>query len=320
MMVAASHVNDTNRTCASALYSENIVIWASIVQCFLAVLAVVGNLLVIYTVTKIRRLRTITNYYVVSLAAADLLVALNVPFYDSFYFVWKLACNKKLCLLRYWFANFAQVCSALSLVGVSADRYVAIVHGISYNRIMTLKLAIGYITFVWVFVFLYCQLPFLGVGDDHDYPYDHDYVVCDLVYVYSSVYIITTCAVVLVTAMITLVLYILIFHAAWKQLRLVASREDVRLRVRQEARTACTMAMVLAVCVLGYVPYFVLVAMCFVVEDKTALTLHVKPIVICFYYGKSALNPVIYGWRAKDFRSAFRQVLFKKKTDRSVVN
>ena len=46
------------------------------IEAVCAVAAIVGNVLVIAVFCKYRVLRTVTNYYVISLAAADLLVGL----------------------------------------------------------------------------------------------------------------------------------------------------------------------------------------------------------------------------------------------------
>ncbi|XP_029836549.2 adenosine receptor A2a [Ixodes scapularis] len=301
-----------NRTCNPASFSDSIV-WVSSIQCICAFIALVGNSLVIISVWKFARLRTVTNYFVVSLAAADLLVALNVPFYDSFYFLSDMACHRNLCLLRYLFANYASSCSAFSLVGVAVDRYVSIVHGMSYYRLMRYRLAVGYIVSMWLFLLFFALLPCMGFGANANYPFEFKVVVCDLAYVYSQEFILILGGVFWSCTLVTLSLYFFVFRAAWKQLKAIAAAGDVHHRVRQEARTACTMALVLTVCILGYVPYFVIVSLPFMMQDSTTITLDVKPYVICLYFGKSALNPVIYGWKAKDFRAAFREVIFSKK-------
>lgn len=310
---------EANRTgCTAAEYNAATIVWVSGVQCSLAAIALFGNLLVILSVWRCARLRTITNYFVVSLACADLLVALNVPFYDAFYFVSQMACHRRLCLLRYWFANYSSACSAFSLLGVAVDRYVSVVHGISYYRLMRYRLALSYIVFVWIFFLLHSLLPCMGLGDNKDYPSGLDgvLVVCDLSYVYSPAYVLVTAGMFAAGTTATLVLYLFVFRAAWKQMKAVTSNSDAHHRVRQEARTACTMALVLAVCILGYVPYFVIVAIPFLVEKMRAkLAVEVKPYVICLYFGKSALNPVIYGWKAKDFRAAFREILCTRKVN-----
>ncbi|KAH6928522.1 hypothetical protein HPB50_016859 [Hyalomma asiaticum] len=307
---------ESNRTiCNPAKYRVSSIVWVAGIQCTLAVVALLGNLLVIVSVCRCPRLRTITNYFVLSLACADLLVALNVPFYDAFYFFEDLSCHRRLCMLRYWFATYSTACSSFSHLGVAVDRYVSVVHGISYHRLMRYRLAVGYIVFVWISCLLYSLLPYMGIGDNADYPLNLDaaHVVCDLSYVYSRIYILLTVGISTVGTTLTLVLYFFVFRASWKHLKAVASTSDVQQRVRQEARTACTMALVLAVCILGVLPYSIIVLIPFFADLSTSLQVHVKPYVICLFFGKSSVNPVIYGWKAQDFRSAFREFLCPRK-------
>ena len=64
---------------SSSLYSKNY--WALLLL-VLCILVVFGNVLVILSVAKERSLQNITNYFIVSLAVADLLVAGGgMPFY-----------------------------------------------------------------------------------------------------------------------------------------------------------------------------------------------------------------------------------------------
>ena len=64
---------------SSSLYSKNY--WALLLL-VLCILVVFGNVLVILSVAKERSLQNITNYFIVSLAVADLLVAgVVMPFY-----------------------------------------------------------------------------------------------------------------------------------------------------------------------------------------------------------------------------------------------
>ena len=75
--------NITQHTDRDQIYedgSEVDVIYVSI-EVIVAILAVVGNLLVIVVFARSASVRTTTNYYVISLAVADLLVGLiGIPF------------------------------------------------------------------------------------------------------------------------------------------------------------------------------------------------------------------------------------------------
>ena len=86
-------------------------------------------------------LHTANNLFVVALAAADLLVGFNIPFYISFYFDVSYKCNVNLCLIRYSLALYVTVLSVLLLVGVAVDRYLSIVFPLKYHNIMRFKIA-----------------------------------------------------------------------------------------------------------------------------------------------------------------------------------
>ncbi|KAL1140453.1 hypothetical protein AAG570_000385 [Ranatra chinensis] len=103
--------------------------------------AVVGNTLVIAAFRREKRLRRRTNYYIVSLAVADLLVGLlgvpcallaSVGLPDMLY----------PCLFTLSLLIVLCTTSIFSLVAVSVDRYWAILHPMGYSRNVRTKTAI----------------------------------------------------------------------------------------------------------------------------------------------------------------------------------
>ncbi|XP_076365882.1 histamine H2 receptor-like [Tachypleus tridentatus] len=304
--------NETSIKCYHAMYDITIPIIVTIDLLF-AVFAVFGNVFVLLAVYRFHRLRTVNNIFVVSLAVADLLVGLNVPFYVLFYFDLPQLCSKYTCLLRYWFALYATGCSMLCLIGVAVDRYVAILHPLSYHRIMKPRYATSYIISVWLYMGVISTLPLIGIGETFDSTKE-----CDLYYITSSTYAVTGVAShVLLTLVLTTVLYCIIFRVAWKQTRAVAALE-VNSRLNKEARTTWTMALVLGVCLLGFLPYLIVISLRYLdvtYQDNLGIA---KRYIVCLYFGKSAANPVIYGWKNKDFREAFKKLLCAEETTMSL--
>eukprot|EP00918_Siedleckia_nematoides_P006798 GHVU01014802.1.p1 GENE.GHVU01014802.1~~GHVU01014802.1.p1 ORF type:complete len:505 (+),score=7.19 GHVU01014802.1:889-2403(+) len=138
------------------------VLVASLLTC-VAVSAMVGNVLVILAVYKNRRLRTITNCYVVSLATSDLLVStlvlplsIVVEVTGKWYF--------GIILCEFWISADVMLCTAsiLNLCCISVDRYFAITDPLVYATKRSKRLALIMIAFVWVAAIVITCPPIFG--------------------------------------------------------------------------------------------------------------------------------------------------------------
>nr|QVK45668.1 G protein-coupled receptor [Proales similis] len=98
-------------------------------------LTIFGNILVVLAVYKEKSLRNVTNFFVVSLAIADLTVASAVMPFAVYYEVtqhWHM--SNMLC--DAWVATdvMASTASILNLVAIAVDRYIAVTQPIKYAR------------------------------------------------------------------------------------------------------------------------------------------------------------------------------------------
>ncbi|XP_018562067.1 octopamine receptor beta-1R-like [Anoplophora glabripennis] len=135
------------------------------VMALIIIAALFGNLLVIVSVMRHRKLRVITNYFVVSLALADMLVA-----------IWAMCFNFSVELTggRWIFGYFMcdvwnsldvyfSTASILHLCCISVDRYYAIVQPLDYPLIMTNARLVLMLAVVWCSPALLSFLPiFMG--------------------------------------------------------------------------------------------------------------------------------------------------------------
>ncbi|XP_012269188.2 octopamine receptor beta-1R-like isoform X2 [Athalia rosae] len=108
------------------------------VMSFIILCALFGNLLVIVSVMRHRKLRVITNYFVVSLALADMLVAIfAMTFNASVELSGKWLFGYFMCDVWNSLDVFFSTVSILHLCCISVDRYYAIVQPLDYPLIMT---------------------------------------------------------------------------------------------------------------------------------------------------------------------------------------
>lgn len=113
--------------------------------------ALLGNALVIISVHRHRKLRVITNYYVVSLAVADILVALcamtfnaTAELTDTWLF------GPIVCDIFNSLDVYFSSASILHLCCISVDRYYAIVRPLEYPVTMTHKTVCFMLANVWL--------------------------------------------------------------------------------------------------------------------------------------------------------------------------
>lgn len=133
----------------------------TIIEITCALLALCGNSLVLIVFTRCRSLRTVTNYYVISLAIADSLVAsVGVP--SAISTSVGLPRNFHLCLVMNSLLMLLCTGSILSLVAVTVDRFWAIVHPMTYSVDMTKRRATAVIACCWTLAAIIGLLPVAG--------------------------------------------------------------------------------------------------------------------------------------------------------------
>ncbi|XP_055526073.1 octopamine receptor Oamb isoform X2 [Wyeomyia smithii] len=130
---------------------------------FIDILVIVGNTLVVAAVTSSHKLRSVTNFFIVSLAVADLLVGLAVLPFSATWEVFKVWIFGDVWC-RVWLAVDVWMCTAsiLNLCAISLDRYVAVTRPVTYPSIMSTRRAKSLIAGLWVLSFVICFPPLVG--------------------------------------------------------------------------------------------------------------------------------------------------------------
>lgn len=143
-----SSINATNRQKVNDELREPHY-WAIILG-FIPLATIFGNVLVVISVIIEKNLRTITNYFVVSLAIADLTVASAVMPFAVYYEVLQ-AWNLSQVICDAWVAAdvMASTASILNLVAIAIDRFIAVTRPIKYSQSKNSKRISLMIALVW---------------------------------------------------------------------------------------------------------------------------------------------------------------------------
>lgn len=162
-----------NRTLGVWLdYSLQYKVVSSLLLLVICAAGLVGNVMVILVVLTTKHMRTPTNCYLVSLAAADVtvLTAAGLPAVtDSILGTWAFGRYGCLCItyLQYLGIN----ASSCSITAFTVERYIAICHPIKAQFLCTLSRAKKIIACVWAFTCLYCVM-WLYLSDTQELAYD----------------------------------------------------------------------------------------------------------------------------------------------------
>ncbi|KAI5942616.1 5-hydroxytryptamine receptor 2A [Manis javanica] len=143
--------------------------WSALLTTVVIILTIAGNILVIMAVSLEKKLQNATNYFLMSLAIADMLLGflvMPVSMLTILYgYRWPLP--SKLCAVWIYLDVLFSTASIMHLCAISLDRYVAIQNPIHHSRFNSRTKAFLKIIAVWtISVGISMPIPVFGLQDD----------------------------------------------------------------------------------------------------------------------------------------------------------
>ncbi|KAM6999853.1 5-hydroxytryptamine receptor 4 isoform 1-T1 [Tautogolabrus adspersus] len=302
--------------------------------CFLSLvmlMSVLGNLLVMVAVCKDRQLRKIkTNYFIVSLAFADLLVSVLVMPFGAIELVHQhWIYGETFCLVRTSLDVLLTTASILHLCCIALDRYYAICcQPLVYRNKMTPMRVALMIGGCWVIPTFISFLPIMqgwnSIGINHlieQRRHSEGSNSTSCVFMVNKPYALT-CSV--VAFYIPLVLMVLAYQRIYVTARAHALQISMlqraggagasdsadhqrNHRMRTETKAAKTLCIIMGCFCLCWAPFFVTN----VVDPFIDYTVPDQLWAACLWLGyiNSMLNPILYAFLNKSFRRAFLIIL-----------
>ncbi|XP_076874294.1 trace amine-associated receptor 1-like [Brachyhypopomus gauderio] len=278
-------------------------------------LTLFGNLLVIITIIHFKQLHTPTNYLILSLAVADLLVGgLVMPpsMLRSVETCWYLGTT--FCKIHSSLDVTMCTASILNLCIISLDRYYAVCHPLLYHSKMTTKTTLLMIIGCWtlsVFVgfgMIFLELGILGAEDFY-----YNNIACErscILFLSKTAGVVFTLLCFYMPAVVMMSLYLKILHIAQRQARAIQSSQNRPSQQKTEIKATKTLAIVIGVFLLFWTPYF------FCAFIDPCLGYIIPSIVFDFFvwvgYSNSTCNPIVYAFFYSWFRKSFRVILLGK--------
>lgn len=289
------------------LYQVTIPILFGLISCC----GVTGNALVIYVIVSRRRMRTVINILLLNLALADLCFALVIPPSTAYVLAtdqWLL--GDAICRLMHYLVNVTAYVTVYTLVLISINRYMTIVHSTSTARFRTRPVTVGLIVGVWAMMGL-LNAPVLtiygskrldnGAYDCDLHDLDSGRPLFSTFFVFAYLY-----PLIVIAVFSTRILLSISSHP-------VAAPEMRRRCLRSHRRKRQISRMLIVVVVvfaLLWLPVHVHLLVAFWGSLPTnELYQAVTILWYCLAYGNSCVNPLIYNRTSKDFRLAFRETL-----------
>ena len=277
-------------------------------ECVVSFLSVMGNTVVLLAIWKTPGLHTVTNCFIGSLAAADVLVGIVTP--PTAVLPYRgLPKNFYGCVFLNSLVVLITNISILNLLAIALERFLAISDPFSYMRLMTKTKAMAVIVITWTIGSLLGLVPLMGWnhGQKGFTVCSFPAVICMEYVVYLIFFVVNILPLVLMLA-----IYLYIFHIVRKQQRRftgqVMTNGKGTKQERRQVRGAIGLAYVIILYAVCWIPIHIIDCVVLFAPEKKAS----KPVLltaVVLSHSNSAVNPYLYALSNSGFKRAMIQIL-----------
>ena len=292
------------------LYSVGTRVWCLILSIAMYIIGTVGNVLIIWTVARIRHLRTVQNAIVILLALVDLLICGYLQPYSMAILIRNTEPTREFCRFQAVITAFLFPCSILFIMIIALSRYFKICQSQKYRHVFNIRNLIGATILVCVVSACFCSpLWFYDELWLFDIPLHSCVVNRYGTILYSTVFTVFVGAGLVVPAGVTSFCYVQIYRHVKKARNHLHQHWNnglARQKLTNEEMLAKTQFSVFIVYLFMYFPFGVIAVAGQRSDYPDAL--HTIALYLC--YMNSCINCLLYGILNKNMRKAYKDSLF----------
>nr|XP_060628789.1 adenosine receptor A3-like [Anolis sagrei ordinatus] len=269
----------------------------------IAVLAILGNVLVIWVLKLNQGFQKTIFYFIISLAVADIAVGLVMP--ATIVVALELEMPYKTCLFMCCLPVTFTQASIMSLLAIAIDRYLRVRLLVRYKLITTerrIRVALGT---VWLLSLLVGFTPMFGWRNE--IPKNTSNVACLFTNVMKMEYLVylSFFTGTLGPLVVMCVLYTRLFYIIRSKLCSCNGRRH-SVFYKHEFKTAKSLTLVFFFFAICWLPMCIL--NCFTLFSSLQIPPYVVYMAIVLSHSNSVMNPIIYAFRIKKFRKTCIQI------------
>lgn len=288
-----------NTVCSGGFGTASMTV-LTILNSISGILTAGGNVLVLMAIFRTPSLRVASNVFIGSLAAADLTIGLVMnPIYAAIVALNITDTTHPLNVAEQYLWIHTVITTTFNLAGMSVERYIAVIHPLHYPRVVTAQRTVIAVVAIWCFSFL-----FVSARAFINQPRDIEtlWIAHSVIAIAIPLCVITVC-------------YFHILKAIRQQRRRIQpqpsiSRFEQTINTQSNAKAARTMAIVIVLTILFWTPNIVMTVLNFFAQGECASIQIFKIWVWCasVAFISSAINPLVYPIRIRDFRAAIKRI------------
>ncbi|XP_011308339.1 allatostatin-A receptor isoform X3 [Fopius arisanus] len=273
----------------------------------IGILGLVGNSLVVIVIALNPAMRSTTNLLIINLAIADLLfVVFCIPFTAADFVLPHWPFGDLWCRIVQYLIIVTACASVYTLVLMSLDRYLAVVHPVASMTVRTEHHAFLAICIVW-FVILTTSIPVLLIHGQLQGDEDPEKYICRILPdvnwpLFQMTFFLLSYVIPLT---LTCGLYVFMLIRLWRGVR--ASAESRRGR-KKVTRLVIIVVAVFAICWFPIQLILVVKSLGSYPLTTTSIMIQIASHVMA--YMNSCVNPILYAFLSDNFRKAFRKIIY----------